>query len=113
MSKIEKRTVVNDSIERLFAYVPEVERCGELWPGLLEVGEIQYLPLGGAIARWIYRLTGIVVEDIAHPAEPLIDRERALTCLGNIACEMKWHFHLHTSIPHITLDGDYTYWSQN
>ncbi len=50
MSKIEKRVVVNCSLERLFTYVPEVEPLPELWPGLLEVGEVQRLPRGGVTA---------------------------------------------------------------
>jgi hypothetical protein len=111
MSKIEKRVVVNSSLERLFTYVPEVERSPEIWPGLLEAGEVQRLPRGGVMARWIYKMTGVLFEDLDERCEPLIDRDGSLTMLGNVECAMKWNFQSNTRTPSIRLDGDYTYWS--
>lgn len=111
MSRIEKRVAVNGSIERLFTYVPEIDLAPELWPGLLEVGEVQRLPLGGIMARWIYKMAGTLFEDLDERCEPLIDRDGALTRLGNVACAMKWIFQSNTPAPSITLSGDYTYWS--
>jgi hypothetical protein len=111
MSKIEKRVVVNGSIERLFTYVPEVDRSPEIWPGLLEVGEVQRLPLGGVMARWIYKMTGVLFEDLDERCEPLVDRDGSLARLGNVECAMKWNFQANTYTPGIALSGDYTYWS--
>jgi hypothetical protein len=111
MSKIEKRVVVNCSIERLFTYLPEVDRSPEIWPGLLEVGEVQRLPLGGVMARWIYKMTGVLFEELDERCEPLINRDGSLTTLGNVECVMKWNFQSNTRTPSLTLDGDYTYWS--
>ena len=103
--------VVNCSIERLFSYVPEVARSTEIWPGLLEVGEVQRLPLGGIMARWIYKVTGVFFEEWGERSEPLADRDGSSTRLGNVECAMKWNFQMNTHLPSLTLDGDYTYWS--
>ena len=111
MSKIEKRVVVNGSLERLFTYVPEVERSPEIWPGLLEAGEVQRLPRGGVIARWLYKMTGRLFEELDERVEPLVDRDGSLTMLGNVECAMKWNFQSNTRTPTINLSGDYTYWS--
>ncbi len=111
MSKIEKRVVVNGSVERLFTYVPEVDRSLNIWPGLLEVGEVQRLPLGGVMARWIFKMTGVLFEDPDGRCEPLIDRDGSLTMLGNVECRMKWNFQSNTYTSSLVLDGDHTYWS--
>ena len=111
MSKIEKRVVVNCSIERLFTYVPEAAQSSEIWPGLLEVGEVQRLPLGGVIARWIYKMMGVLFEELDERCEPLVNRDGSLTRLGNVECAMTWNFQSNTRTPSLTLDGDYTYWS--
>lgn len=111
MSRIEKRVVVNSSLERLFTYVPEIQRSPDIWPGLLEVGEVQRLPLGGVMARWLYKMTGALFEELDERCEPLIDRDGLLTHLGNVECTMKWNFQANTSTPSLTLDGDHTYWS--
>ena len=111
MSRIDKRVVANSSTERLFAYVPEADRIAEIWPGLLEVGEVQRLPLGGIMARWIYKATGVFFEDWGERCEPLADRDGSLARLGNVECAMKWSFQMNTPLPSLTLNGDYTYWS--
>jgi hypothetical protein len=111
MSKIEKRVLVNYSIERLFTYVPEADQSPEIWPGLLEVGEVQHLPLGGVLARWLYKMTGVRFEDLDERCEPLVDRDGTLTTLGNIECAMKWNFQANTHTPALMLDADYTHWS--
>ena len=99
MSKIEKRVAVNGSLERLFTYVPEVERSPEIWPGLLEAGEVQRLPLGGVIARWIYKTTGLLFEELDERVEGRgmfaqflrrIEREQgdiACFCFGDLAAD--------------------------
>ena len=111
MSKIEKRVVISCSLERLFTYVPEIERSPEIWPGLLEVGEVQRLPLGGVMARWIYKMSGLFFEEWDGRVEPLVDRDGSLTTLGNVECAMKWSFQANTFAPSFTLSADYTYWS--
>ncbi len=113
MSKIEKRVVVKNSLERVFCYVPETASLPEIWPGLLEVGEVEHLPLGGAIARWLYKMPGAIALDLRDRIEPLCQRDSSLTMLGNMACEMKWSYYLHTDTPYLVLDGDHTLWSQN
>ena len=111
MSKIEKRVVVNGSLERLFTYVPEAAPSPEIWPGLLEVGEVQHLPLGGVMARWIYKMSGALFEGLEERSEPLVDRDGSLTRLGNVECAITWRFQVNTRTPSLTLGGDYSYWS--
>ncbi len=111
MSKIEKRVVVHCSLERLFTYVPEAERSPEIWPGLLEVGEVQRLPRGGVMARWLYKMSGVLFKELDERVEPLVDRDGSLTMLGNVECVMKWNFQSNAYLPSLALDGNYTYWS--
>jgi hypothetical protein len=111
MSKIEKRVCVGPCIERLFTYVPEAAGVAQHWPGLLEVGEVERLPDGGALARWLYKMTGVIFEDWDARTEPLVGCARSSVVLGDIACAIKWSFHTNTHSPQLILDGDHTYWS--
>jgi hypothetical protein len=113
MSKIEKRVQVDETIGRLFSYVPEATLSREMWPGLLEVGEVQRLPLGGVLARWLYRMAGTIFDDQTDRREPLVDREGTAPQLGDIVCGMKWNFHSNVATPQVTLGSDYIYWAQN
>ena len=111
MSKIEKRICVSPCVERLFTYVPEAAGAAQLWPGLLEVGEVERLPNGGALARWLYKMTGVIFEDWDARGEPLVSCTRSSVFLGDTLCTIKWNFHTNTHTPHLILDGDHTYWS--
>jgi hypothetical protein len=111
MSKIEKRVCVGPCIERLYTYVPEAEGGAQIWPGLLEVGEVERLSNGGALARWLYKMTGVIFEDWDARTEPLVGCARSSAVLGDMPCAIKWNFHNNTHGPQLILDGDHTYWS--
>ena len=63
MAKIEKRIVIEKSSERIFNYVAEPLALPQVWPGLLEVREVQRAPDGLAFARWLYKLMGPLIEE--------------------------------------------------
>lgn len=111
MSKIEKRVCVSPCTERLFTYVPEAVSAAQLWPGLLEVGEVERLSNGGALARWLYKITGVIFEDWDARTEPLVERAHCAIVLGDVQCAIKWNFHNNTQDSRLSLDGDHTYWS--
>jgi hypothetical protein len=111
MSKIEKRICVSPCVERLFTYVPEAAGAAQLWPGLLEVGEVERLSNGGALARWLYKMTGVIFEDWEARTEPLVGRDHSAIMLGETRCAIKWNFRNNTPDAYLILDGDHTYWS--
>lgn len=113
MPRIEKRVQVDTTIERLFSYMPDAPGTLEIWPGLLEIGEVEYLVNGGIMARWIYRSSGAIFPGLPEWNGPLVERRQALTQLGDIACQMKWHCQLNVGAPCVVLDGVHTLWSQN
>jgi hypothetical protein len=112
MSKIEKRILIDDSTERVFAYVGEPVPSPEVWPGLLEVREVHHLIGDMCYANWLYKLTGfceaqdirlIYTADQRPLAQELRDLELVMT-LNFQPCPVCG--------PRLALDGDYTYWSQ-
>jgi len=111
MSMIEKRICFGPCVERLFTYVPEADGVAQLWPGLLEVGEVERLPNGGALARWLYKMNGAIVEDWDARTEPLVGCARSPVILGDMRCAIKWNFHTNTHSSQLILDGGHTYWS--
>lgn len=111
MSKIEKRVVIDDATERVFAYTGEPVNSPEVWPGLLEVREVHGLIGGLRYANWLYRLTGpYEVPDIRLEYEA---DGRALTCqLRGLNLVMTLSYLPCARCgPRLALDGDYTYWS--
>ncbi len=113
MSKIEKRVLIDESTERVFAYLAEPVKSPEVWPGLLEVREVHHLLGDVHYASWLYKLTGLFeAHDIRVEYEA---DQRALTReLRNLDLVMTLSYLSDTACgPHLSLDGDYTYWSQS
>jgi len=111
MSRIEKRVVVNYRLERLFVYHSETDQSQKLWSGLLELGEVQRLPWGGVVTRWIYQKAGLSCEGQMAGYESQADRDSSLAVLGNVECVLKWTFYPNIRASSLTLSGDYIYWS--
>ncbi len=112
MSKIEKRILIDDSTERVFAYVGEPVESPEVWPGLLEVREVHHLIGGMCYASWLYRLTGLYeAQDIR--LEYKADQRSLTNEMRGFKLTMMLDFQPDSACgPRLALDGDYTYWSQ-
>lgn len=112
MSRIEKRVQIDESTERVFAYVAEPVKSPEVWPGLLEVREVHHLLGDVHYARWLYKLTGLFdVHDIRVEYEA--DQRALIRDPHEFDLVMTLSYQPDTACgPHLALDGDYTYWSQ-
>jgi len=112
MSRIEKRVVVDDSTERVFAYIGEPMKSPEVWPGLLEVREVHRLIGDVHYASWLYRITGLYeAQDIRLEYES--DQGALTRDLRSLGLVMTLSYQPDEACgPRLALDGDYTYWSQ-
>jgi hypothetical protein len=112
MSKIEKRIQIDESTERVYAYVGEPLKSPEVWPGLLEVREVRHLFGDMRYASWLYKLTGLFeMQDIQ--LEYAADQHALTHELRGLELVMTLDYQPCSACgPRLTLDGDYTYWSQ-
>jgi hypothetical protein len=112
MSKIEKRVVIDDSTERVFAYVGEPVFSPEMWPGLLEAREVHHLLGEVSYASWLYKITGLFeAPDIRLEYEA--DQGALTRDLCGLTLVMTLNYLPRSACdPRLALDGDYTYWSQ-
>ena len=113
MAKIEKRVLINESTERIFAYLVEPVKSPEVWPGLLEVREVHRLSGDVCYASWLYKLTGLFeAPDIRVEYEA--DQSSLTRGPRNYDLVMTLSYQPDTACgPRLSLDGDYTYWSQS
>lgn len=112
MSRIEKRVVIDDSTERVYAYVGEPVKSPEVWPGLLEVREVHHLIGDLRYANWLYKQTG-VYEALDIRLEYEADQRAITSQLRQLDLVMGLSFQPdRLCAPRLILDGDYTYWSQ-
>ncbi len=113
MSRIEKRVLIDESTERVFAYVGEPVQSPEIWPGLLEVREVHRLFGDVRYANWLYRLTGLF-DTLDIRVEYEADQRALTRDLRDFKLVMTLSYQPDSACgPRLALDGDYTFWSQN
>ncbi len=104
--------MIDDSTERVFAYVGELVKSPEIWPGLLEAREVHHLIGDMSYANWLYKITGFFEsQDIQLEYEA--DQAALPPELSSLALAMTLDYQPCSACgPRLALDGDYTYWSQ-
>ena len=111
MAKIEKRVNVDMSLERRFSYTIPPGNSAELWPGLLEIGEVEHLPGGGSTARWLYKLNGALFEGWLKGVDWVAEANPFGTSQADFEIAMIWNYQPEHDLPRIVIDGDHTLWS--
>jgi hypothetical protein len=112
MSKIEKRIVIDDSTERVFAYAGEPVKSPSVWPGLLEVREVHHLIGDVCYANWIYKQTGLF-EALDIRLEYEADQRALTNKLRGFELAMTLNYQPDWACgPRLALDGDDAYWSR-
>ncbi|MBN2240782.1 MAG: SRPBCC family protein [Dehalococcoidales bacterium] len=59
MIRIDKEVIIDAPIENVFNYVTEPRNLPEIWPGLIQVFNIEELPGGGYSAEYEVKVAGI------------------------------------------------------
>jgi uncharacterized protein YndB with AHSA1/START domain len=70
MVKIERTTIINAPVERVFAYITNPANLPEIWPCLVEVNDVhQTLEGTGTTYTWVYKMAGEHFEGTAEITE--------------------------------------------
>jgi uncharacterized membrane protein len=86
MAKIQKSIQISAPVEKVFDYLLDPDNLPEIWPGLVEVKDIQRTP-GGELSsyKWTYKMAGMrfegtteTTESICGDAKEIVIRETPL-----------------------------------
>jgi hypothetical protein len=112
MSHIEKRSIIDESTERVFQYADAAQLDGSIRPGLIEVRDVHRLIDGVSYVNRVYTLTGAPLNSPNIQLQFDADQSALTTRLREFELVMTWDFQT-DRLPRLTLDGDHTCWSQN
>lgn len=108
MAKIERTVTINAPVEKIFNYVNDSSNLLEIWPSLVEVKDVQWLPNGGTRLRFVYEMAGMRFEGTSEDIECVANQRIVNKTGGGIESTMTWKFQRGGGGTEVTLEAEYT-----
>jgi uncharacterized membrane protein len=108
MAKVETSIFINAPVEKVFGYFDEPANHLEIWPGWIEVTDVQRLPNGGFGFRWMYKMAGIRLEGTTQTIEHVPNQRIVGKSKGTIETTQIFTFQPEDGGTKVTFEIDYT-----
>lgn len=108
MAKIEKSTLINAPVEKVFEFMSKPENLPEIWPSLQEVRNVQSLPNGGYSYDWSYKMAGLRFDGKAEWIEFVKNQRIVDKNESSIPSTFVWSYRAENAGTRVTVNVDYT-----
>jgi len=92
MAKVQKSTIINTPIGKLFEYINVPSNWLEFWPSLMEITDMQLLPNGGYRSNWTYKMIGMLFSGIGEHTSVVPNTRLVIETKGGIGSKIVWAF---------------------
>lgn len=109
MAAVERSIVIRAPVAKIFSYLIEPVNLVEIWPSLIEVGEVRQTPEGvGSSYRWVMKMAGMRFEGATEVVEFVRERRIVLRDGGGIKGTRTILFHPENEGTRLTFQSEYT-----
>lgn len=108
MAKIQKTVVIDAPVEKVFNYLNDPVNLPEVWPNLVEIRDVQWLPSGGNSFRFVYEMAGIRFKGSSTDIEFIANRRVVSRTKGGIDSTTAFNFQPQAGRTKLTLEVEYT-----
>jgi len=108
MAKVETSITITAPVEKIFSYIQEMANLPEIWPSLVEITDMQYLPDSGSSNRFVYKMAGIRQEGTSHGIENIPNQRIVSETKGAVVSKQTWLFKPEGEKTEVTFEVDYT-----
>ena len=107
MARLKKSVVIHAPPEKVFIFVNDCAVLPEMWPGRLELGEIQPLYSGGHRYSWVYHYAGRRVEGISETTEFIPNRKIVDKTVKGLPSSFTWTIEPQDNGTKLSLEIEY------
>lgn len=108
MASIKKSILVQAPVEKLYDYLNDPAKLIEYWPGMLEVNDIQPLPNGGSIFKYVARMVGVRLEGTSEDTEIIPLKRMVSVTRGGVDAKIIWELEPGGEGTLVHLEEEYT-----
>jgi len=107
MAKLKRSVIIHALPEKVFVFVNDCGVLPEMWPGRLELGDIQALYSGGHRYSWVYRIAGRRVEGTSETTEFIPNKRIVDKSVKGVPSTFIWSFEPQNNGTKLTLEIEY------
>jgi uncharacterized protein YndB with AHSA1/START domain len=107
VATVDKESIVNVPVEKIFSYLCEPSNAPEFWPSLMEVKDVQSLSNGGYRFRWVYKMVGMRFEGTAEYTEIVTNQWFVIDTKGGVNSKITCTFRSNANMTKMTLTIEY------
>jgi ribosome-associated toxin RatA of RatAB toxin-antitoxin module len=107
MAKLKRSVIIHALPEKVFIFVNDRAILPEMWPGRLELRDIQALYSGGHRYTWTYRIAGRRVEGTSETTEFIPNKRIVDKTVKGVPSTFIWSFEPQNNGTKLTLEIEY------
>ena len=108
MARIDREIIVNSSLERVFRYVSDPNNWPELWPSLVSVKDVKFLPNGGFSGTYQYKMIGMRFRGTGECTDYVPNQWMVINTKGGIHGRITLTFRAIEDKTRVTITIEYT-----
>jgi ligand-binding SRPBCC domain-containing protein len=108
MAKLERSITINAPVEKVFNYVRDPNNQQEIWPSVVEVEDVKWLPNGGYSHRFVYKMAGVRFEGTGEQIEYIPNQRFVVKVAGGPEATLDWRFQPEDGGTKLTVEAEYT-----
>jgi len=107
MARLKKSVIIHAPEAKVFVFVNDCAIFPEIWPGRLEIRDIQVLYTGGHRFSWVYRIAGRRIEGTTETTELIPNKKIVDKSVKGIPSTFSWTFEPQDNGTKLTLEIEY------
>jgi len=93
MVKIERTTMINAPVEKVFEYLLQPTNLPEIWPSMVEVKDFKDTPEHvGSTYNWVYKMAGVHFKGASECVEFVANKRTVTNSAGGITSTFDYTF---------------------
>jgi len=89
---VERSVLVQAPPEKVFGYLNDPHHLLEIWPSMIDVTNVEYLPEGGYRYHWLYKMAGVRFEGDSRTIEFEPNKHIVQKNTGDFVSTFDWKF---------------------
>jgi uncharacterized protein YndB with AHSA1/START domain len=107
MERVEKSILIQTPVDAIFDYVTEPANLLKIWPGMIEVQDVQWLRNGDQRFRCVHTMVGAHIESTWEAVEYALNTRIIIKTSGGIRSTVTWTFQPQNGGTEVTFNIEY------
>jgi ligand-binding SRPBCC domain-containing protein len=107
MERVEKSILIQTPVDTIFDFVSEPTCLLKIWPGMIELRDVQRLRNGNLRFQCVHKMVGAYIESTWEAVESTVNRQITIHTSGGFRSVVTWAFQPQNGRTEVTFRMEY------